>query len=600
MSTTFFESARRTRIGRLSVSISQTFVHVVNINQSPSEQSPLQRLSDSIALNAIHTAEARSGAPRCYPRTRVAVQSDIFSWIKSDDDTPSAKQILWLTGPAGAGKSAIAGTLAERCKEEGLLAAGFFFSVLSGSPSSHSKKHLIPTLAYQLIQNGVSEDLKGEILAAIQNKPTIFNERVEDQLEYLILHPLRTVGPRSPARRRKVIIIDGFDECEASPRDQLEPEAGNQWLKERAQREVLIALFDAVEDPAFPFRIIIASRPESAIQDIFKNNSARTKKIFLDEKYNPDVDIAHFVAGKLGEIRSRFKLPGSWPLNGDQVVRAMVRNASGQFVYAAVAMNYMEQSGGDPQTKLNRILRGNSGKHSAAERPFHRLDELYTCILRTSPRPLDAVKWIHAILELHSESGESIAMVRAFLESKPGEMEHLLGNLSSLLRTSGTFRVFHKSLLDYLGSKKRSGEAGLYVDTKTTLEFLRGRWYTLLKNKGPQAILVDEDREQFLQHYVGPLTMRYFLPSDEGRGYDPGDIKWWSEVASSRQLPQRDNRFDRIHDIVHETCRWFRCHPHCKIWRTTLRNARLGYEGFRLPNGFYFFSLLLSPLKGYT
>ncbi|KAJ3508375.1 hypothetical protein NMY22_g16638 [Coprinellus aureogranulatus] len=536
MSSEILRNARRFSVGNLTINTSN-----VVTNHYYGQKPPLDRLSDNVIMSAIHSSDARSNAPTCYPETRVAVQQDIFNWIGREEGDPRARQLLWVAGPAGAGKSAIAASLVERCEKDNVLVANFFFSVLSGKPPSRSKKRLVSTLVFQLLKHPEYDSFKNQMLSEIGRNPKIFEERVENQLEHLILLPLRAVGHGSATNRPHIILIDGFDECEAAASEHSKSLAERQLLKERAQYEVLSALMHAARDPAFPFRIIIFSRPDFAIQQFFDGHDSRTERIVLDDKYKPEADIRRFVESRFAEIFGvRLKLPIEWSPQQENAIRTIVRNSSGQFIYAAVAMNYIEQPGEPPQKKLNRILRGYSGRQAPQSPWFEPLDALYACILQTSPRPRDAVQWIQAIMELHSESGDSVNVVRGFLESGPGEMEDLLGGLSSLLSITHTFRFFHKSLLDYLGDKKRCGD--LYIDSKTTIQFLQRRWYEVLKNKGPQVDLTLEDHECFLQHYVCSLTMRYFLPSNEGRCYHPGDIKWWSEVASSMQLPQRDNR----------------------------------------------------------
>jgi hypothetical protein len=59
--------------------------------------------------------------------------------------------ILWMYGPVGAGKSAIAHDIARRCDLEKLLLASFFFS-RSDSTRSNAKS-LIATIAYQITIN---------------------------------------------------------------------------------------------------------------------------------------------------------------------------------------------------------------------------------------------------------------------------------------------------------------------------------------------------------------------------------------------------------------------------------------------------------------
>lgn len=88
----------------------------------------------------------------CYPQTRVAVRDEITAWINGEDS--GVERILWVSGPAGAGKTAIARSLVKSWRKMRLLAASFFFSSVSGMSYYHSKARLIPTLAYQLTRCG--------------------------------------------------------------------------------------------------------------------------------------------------------------------------------------------------------------------------------------------------------------------------------------------------------------------------------------------------------------------------------------------------------------------------------------------------------------
>ncbi|EEB94165.1 hypothetical protein MPER_07068, partial [Moniliophthora perniciosa FA553] len=62
-------------------------------------------------------------------------------------DLPSDR-ILWLYGPAGAGKSAIAQTVAETAREENILVASFFFS--RADSKRNNPKYIFLSIAYQL------------------------------------------------------------------------------------------------------------------------------------------------------------------------------------------------------------------------------------------------------------------------------------------------------------------------------------------------------------------------------------------------------------------------------------------------------------------
>ncbi|KAJ7074587.1 hypothetical protein C8F01DRAFT_1101041, partial [Mycena amicta] len=105
------------------------------------------RLQRYINGDAFHNSEQRFPPPKCHPQTRVAVQEAIQSWAMSDSE--EGPSVLWVYGPAGAGKSAIAQTMAERWSAPGPrdLAAAFFFAHWRNGGGDGAK--LFPTLAYQ-------------------------------------------------------------------------------------------------------------------------------------------------------------------------------------------------------------------------------------------------------------------------------------------------------------------------------------------------------------------------------------------------------------------------------------------------------------------
>ncbi|KAF9542043.1 hypothetical protein CPC08DRAFT_596439, partial [Agrocybe pediades] len=97
---------------------------------------------------ALHNSKERFDAPKCYPNTRVAVLDRIVHWAHGLSGDTSNKTIMWLHGPAGSGKSAIAQTTIERCLARGFKLAAFFFNRFD--PSRNHARQLIATLAYQV------------------------------------------------------------------------------------------------------------------------------------------------------------------------------------------------------------------------------------------------------------------------------------------------------------------------------------------------------------------------------------------------------------------------------------------------------------------
>src|SRR5437016_2989395 len=105
------------------------------------QREAMAHLRQQIAPGAFHNSDERYDPPKCHPHTREAVLKKIEDWVKDSD---KVALVLWLYGPAGAGKSAIAQTIAELLESLGLLAAAFFFS--RNAAGRNDKTPLIATL----------------------------------------------------------------------------------------------------------------------------------------------------------------------------------------------------------------------------------------------------------------------------------------------------------------------------------------------------------------------------------------------------------------------------------------------------------------------
>ncbi|RXW17723.1 hypothetical protein EST38_g8129 [Candolleomyces aberdarensis] len=476
---------------------------------SSSSNNSIEKLRDHIAAGAMHDSAERSDAPKCHPETRVAVQDEIVSWILHGDDEEEPKKVLWVTGPAGGGKTAIMGSTADTCHKKGLLACGFFFSSFAGTVDRRTKRCFVATLAYQLVQHDAMRDVGERILSRVERNPAIFERQLEVQLDQLLLQPLRE-SPKAPDSPTwpKIIVIDGLDECEAEQYGDapLSPQAAA-LAKEADQAEILHALFKAANDPSFPFRIIIASRPEHVIQSFFTDvASYATRRIFLDEKYNPDADMTLFLESKFAGIRRRYQLPASWPPEEDK--QTLVRNASGQFIYVATVMRFIEGLSAPPPQILNQVLR--LGGINASNNPFAPLDALYTHILNSSPNPLLAAQWIFLIFSTPflapPDNPLSARFIQLFLESSPGEASYVFRGLNSLVSIPPTddhtspFSLFHKSLTDFLMDQSRSGS--LYVDYLNVRRLYHIRYLQIWKDKAPMQPISSHEKDIFLDKYL--------------------------------------------------------------------------------------------------
>ncbi|TEB20941.1 hypothetical protein FA13DRAFT_1800533 [Coprinellus micaceus] len=373
-------------------------------------------LEEYVSKRAAHNSlERGTDTPKCHPETRQAIQENILSHIRDGKE-----KVLWLLGPVGAGKTAIMGSITEECYARRWLTGSFFISAATMKVDRCSKRYLIPTLAFHLLELNIPH-LPAAILAAVAANPSTVDA----------------------SKWPKVVLVNGVDECAADENWEYRTKHEHQELKEANYREVLSSLVKLTNDPSFPFRIIIASRPEHAIQGYFSSlPSDASTQVFLDDMYSPEDDVALYAQAMLTKIGRDYGLRGEWynrigPGKDDPCYLA--QQSSGQFIYIATIIRYIQDQSGAPHKQLEHVLNCRPRNRS---NPFTALDALYLGILKTSPDPELSAKWLHCIdgnTNLVNFAPASRALLqkpwykRCILESCPGETEYLLGPLVSLI-----------------------------------------------------------------------------------------------------------------------------------------------------------------------
>ena len=407
----------------------------------------MRKLGKMIAPGAFHNSAERYDPPKCHPKTREAVLKALMDWVHGLEESDRRCYFMWLYGSAGAGKSAIAQTIAELCHELKLLAASFFFSRTATGRSGDSR--LIATLTYQLCLS--IPEIRTYVEDALELDPNIFSLSPEDQLQKLIIEPLSHLydNPNQDCGHiyPKLILIDGLDECASAT---------------YVQRYVLQIL---AEKLPIPMLFLVASRPEPHIRAFFttKPMASITTTLDLDdsESYLPDADIKVFLKAKFDAIKRdhplRCELHDSWPsaANVDQ----LVRKSSGQFIYASTVMKYIESPRHWPTDRLEIIFgimsRGN-------DIPFAALDALYTHIF-SLVEDINKVLGVFSVLLL--VKAPMIPRTSAFIEDLVGlrrsDLNVTLLDLHSILDFPaegefGEIRVLHASLGDFLFDQARS------------------------------------------------------------------------------------------------------------------------------------------------
>ncbi|KDR74743.1 hypothetical protein GALMADRAFT_29274, partial [Galerina marginata CBS 339.88] len=278
---------------------------------------------------AFHDSDDVYDRPKCHPNTRVTVLNKIMDWIHGADPETRNALIMWLYGPAGSGKSAIARSIAELCASEGILVASYFFSRFDLT-RNHGRS-LIATIAYQVSLR--FPETRDHIAGAITHDPFIFSRSLNSQISSLITGPLQErieAGYFNTPNASRIIIIDGLDEC----------------VDRDSQIKILDAISQVFRQHSLPLIFLIASRPEPDIRTAFcfghlNEISTRTP---LDDDYLPSEDIRLFLLDKFAEIKDshpfRAQIPLDWP--SEDALQILVDKSSGQFIYASTVVKFVK------------------------------------------------------------------------------------------------------------------------------------------------------------------------------------------------------------------------------------------------------------------
>ncbi|KAF7369156.1 NACHT domain-containing protein [Mycena venus] len=393
----------------------------------------LHILQRAAASDAFHDSAERYPQPKCHTDTRTEMLQDLLKWSSSTDSNSS---VLWLHGPAGAGKSAIMQSLCQRLEMEARLGASFFFK--RGHPSRGHSRKLFPTIAYQL---ALLPELNRIISRVVEENPSILDRSLSTQLQKLIFEPCR----QSSHRRTFVIVVDGLDEC-----DGLE-----------IQQEILRSIGSVMREP-HPFRFLVASRPEPHIREILVDAlESIHRPVNINQSFE---DVRMHLTDEFARIHQAHRstmamVPRPWP--SLEIIDKLVVKSSGYFIYASTVIKFIDDKNYRPTERLQVITTGVKDSHFGS--PFAALDELYTQILCAVPdqrRLLTILAVIAAKLDL------PFGYTDELLGLDPGDVQLALRGLQSLISVGeerdlfgrSQIMVHHASFYDFLQDHTRAGK----------------------------------------------------------------------------------------------------------------------------------------------
>ncbi|KAF5353348.1 hypothetical protein D9756_007792 [Leucocoprinus leucothites] len=449
----------------------------------PSGPSGVEVLLTAPTPDATYDSSARDPPPRCFPGTREQYVEEITQWAISDGNE-ALLPVLWMKGPAGVGKSAVAQTCAEWLKDKNKPFAAFFFSI----KGQNDPKRFFPSIAYQLCT--ILPEYHAMLDKMIRTDRTLVNKSARYQLQNLIIEPLRQLHKSGKGFTQGVpVLIDGLDECDGT----------------EAQRTIINLVAKASQEDSSQLCWAFLSRPEPHIESMFSRPEITelTHRIFLPISHEADKEIALFLRSGFREIveRTNAGLEPQWP--SDKIVESIVHAAWGLFIYAAAVLRFIGNSEWhSPADALSAVLElidptSTPQTNASRKSPLAELDALYKVILLCIPAQmasdtslffslccltptnshLSAVMWsnmlrvsrirlkamcnqLGAVLYLRQEriSDDISTIVGEHLSDDDGFNQLPDLNTTICYATGGSISFYHKSFIDFLMEPSRSGE----------------------------------------------------------------------------------------------------------------------------------------------
>ena len=295
----------------------------------------------------------------CTYGTRDHLLQEVTAWALApaleSQDTFGRKNVFWLHGTTGCGKSTVANTVAAFFDDLGRL--GTFLSFSRDDSRTSSPSDVIRTIAARLAMADARFSMA--LTDAINDPP---EGSLADQFNKLLLVPFgnKDIRTTCPSEGPVVIVLDGLDQCGTS-----------------TTRAPLLSILGnrSKEFPTW-LRIFITSRKEKDIDSAFKDCPNITDQSLDNVSVNRK-DVELYLKDELRKIRTKNKhlsFEADWP--SQDALAELLRRSGGVFTWAALACNLID--GFNPQSRLNTLLKGNPVSETT---PEARLDDLYDTAL---------------------------------------------------------------------------------------------------------------------------------------------------------------------------------------------------------------------------
>ncbi|KAF5347629.1 hypothetical protein D9756_010655 [Leucocoprinus leucothites] len=419
-----------------------TISHSQFIDSSPAGLG-LKHLFDYSMPDAFYNSSARYPPPRCHLGTRNDYIDLITKWALGESDRK--EPILWMRGPFGIGKSAIAQSCAEVLAPINKLAATLFFS--RSSVDRDDPQRVFTSIAYQVATK--CPPFREIVDKLIVEDPALATTSLPAQFENLLVHPLREVGTVGSSLHGHVVIIDGLDECHGT--------AG--------QCEIIRIIAASAHNRTTPFRWFITSRPEDPITRTMNSTTVSPFCSRIELPVSRDIDhkILLYLTDEFKKIREDHDLPESWP--SEEALALLVERGAGLWIYVSTMVRFIkDENSYGPNDQLHIVLEYAKDISSKVgmDNPLAEMDFFYTLIMQRIPPKL--MTTVRKILLIYSTTTRQPAKIASILCLSEEQLRRACASIQSVMELRGSglksmdIKFYHTSFLDFMKDPQRSKE----------------------------------------------------------------------------------------------------------------------------------------------
>ncbi|KAJ3553002.1 hypothetical protein NP233_g12747 [Leucocoprinus birnbaumii] len=423
------------------------FINNAQFNSVAPAGSGLKTLYEHSMPDAFHDSAARFPPARCHLETRKEYIDRIcnqWAFGKLDHENP----VMWLHGPFGVGKTAVAQSSAEALKAIHKLIATLFFS--RSDKNRSDPRRVFTSLAYQIAT--VCDLFAALVDVRIRKDPSITTKSLSIQFEELIATPLKQIQDAAAnGLEGRIVIIDGLDECRGTVE----------------QCEIIRIIAASARDLTTPFRWFVTSRPEDPIIRAMDSRSILpiVHRIELPVSREIDHEILIFLTDEFTKIRESHGLPDSWP--SDEVLALIVKRGAGLWIYVSTIVRFIkDENSFGPEDQLRIVLEFLEEVSTKLEsnNPLAEMDFFYTLIMQRIPSNI--LETVQRIVLLNSSWGfDPVGLLRV-LGLSISQLRQCCSSIRSVMELQSSapelwewrLHFYHASFVDFLTNYNRSGE----------------------------------------------------------------------------------------------------------------------------------------------